>query len=892
MAGWFAKLMQRGRARGRLVIAWRGVAHDAGPTASDARDARYDAIVRMLRDREADDRVAREKRQRFWYKQSLESDSRSGGSTSTTQAPVRLHRFRTSVPCRTTPEARALLDGLRRQFPGSTVSFAQLTNGQQAVMLAGGTGRKPRQIGWIEQCVQTDPKRCRVTDQGLAAETDGGALVLRFRYPPTTVRMFLKDDARDETSPVSFTEIRSALDPRPTDKSSTPGLVWITRPELEMLDAFRSRDYEAFYVRFKLSLLTGIWSSLSCLLSSLPGALWHEGSHYTVVREPDGSQGRINQTTVDDSGRATDIGSDRVYDAFYATDILLLYLDGDILADIADVYFTLLSLSSADAYFVKEEFFTIIRRFWATSQSLASRYGGDLATVLRMSQRAVPMPAQAALLKQDWTNLRQSLVDRYGLGGRKAVDLIGDDVHRPRTGSVGWPFESVPAGELNMGLRLVYRQEPRLPGGQKIEDGEGDVVKATVEPTIVNRLGDLTADDSRTLPDEVENVVLVAEKLPMPAEINLAWVRRHDWILAKVLLDESFRDALNTIGQDPAEEQLELLARDLDLNLKRDRLYKHLRDNILHYQRAIWQQEDPQQRSMRYRKSGKKVPLEWRFELETGAALTIDELCDRLSATHVDGQFAAYSGGREADLDEVIDPSPIGYYGNYCIYRMRPEFGGGDLFSMLHFFKSPYLRITPKIVEPEVEDAETKSDVVREGESASEREQGGGIDLPEAPDGLQVLLEDGRGSAHLITNGHDLADTEWTVRRRDADCIPSEFAGTGIDLHRWNAGEFTLRQTGSLHVRASGMRCETATGRAHDRETERILLARAEGKPPLLVGAGETTVHKPASERVILARANGKLAPGVVAGAGSALVQERFIVVRDDQGLRPIPIAG
>jgi hypothetical protein len=103
---------------------------------------------------------------------------------------------------------------------------------------------------------------------------------------------------------------------------------------------------------------------------------------------------------------------------------------------------------------------------------------------------------------------------------------------------------------------------------------------------------------------------------------------------------------------------------------------------------------------------GTTVPLEWRFELESSAALTIDEFGDRLDAPNVDGQFAAYSeGGRQADLDEVIDAAePIGYYANYAIYRMRPEFGSTELFSMLHFFKSPYLRPNEETGAPQVVD--------------------------------------------------------------------------------------------------------------------------------------------------------------------------------------------
>jgi hypothetical protein len=653
MPDWFEKLMQRGHGRGRHADVERNLT---------ARDARYDAIVQALRDREAEDRAARERRQRFWYKQSLENDPGVRSSASSTLSPARLYRFCTKVPCRATPEARALLDELRKTFPDATVTFPHVTSGQQAVMLSGSAGAEPKQIGWVEQCIESDPKLCNVRYQGLAVQTDGGTmLVLRFRYPPTAVRMSTTHDA--DESEMEFSEIRHALDVRPSHKGSSPRLVWVTRPEVETIDAVRSRDYEAFYVRFKREVLAGLWKSLSRLLAGSPGSQWHLGSCYNVMREPDVTKFKIFQRTLDDSGRAVDIGSDRIYDAALATDILLLYLEGGILADFADIYFTLQDLNSADAYHLKEEFFTLIRRFWASSHSLSSRYGSDLEAVVRMSLRALPMHAQTPLLKQDWINLRQLLVDRYGEAGRKAPELVGQGVYRPRVGRSEWPFALFPAGEVNVGLRFVYRQSA-------------------------------CRESSRRLA-EVQNVVLVAERLPKPAEICLSWVRRHDWILAKVLLDESFRDALDTIRE----------KRRTPLDATRARLYEHLRANILHYQRAIWQEEDPQQRSMRYRKSGKKVPLEWRFELQSGRALSVDVFADRLAATDVDGQFAAYSGGREANLDEVINPAgPIAYYGNYAVYLMRPEFGRADLFSMLHFFKSPYLRPNADTGEPEVAD--------------------------------------------------------------------------------------------------------------------------------------------------------------------------------------------
>lgn len=856
------------------------VTWNASSSNTNAPGARYDTIVQMLRDRTVWDRAAREKRGRFWYRQSLEDDVGPGGNASSPRSRVRLNKFRTKVPCRVSPAARALLDKLAKQYPDATVTFPQLANGQQIVMLTPGAGAPPRQIGLVEHVVQTDPKLCNVRNQGLAVETDGASmLVLRFRYPPTSVRMSSRHGTARSTgqaASVDFTEIRAALDLRPTEEVSTPRLVRLTRPEAEQMTALGSRDYESFYMRFKLAVQTGIWDSLSRVLASSPDSQWHQGSYYTVVREPDPSSGKIYQKTIDDRGRAVHIGLHRVYDAAVATDILLLYLEGDILADSAEMYFAIHDRSSSAGSF-KEEFFTIVRQFWASSPSLVSRYGSDIAAVVRMSQRAVPSPVQAPLLTRDWTNLRQALVDRYGESGWKAAHLVPRKVSGARVGEsqTGWSFACFTAGEVNVGLRLVYRQQWRHVGTERgeiirvaraaaKEPGGGstrnlaevldEAVDAAVDAmkwpldsdgsinTGVRRLAPRTdlglesecrgssrdtstrlsdiiramADDTEAPssteiensvdPDaetyvysrlhnryegltrlvEMENVVLVAEQLPTPAEIDFFWVRRHAAVLATALLDEALRDTLDTIRQDTwATDE------------KWGELYEHLRANILHYQRAIWRQEDPQQRSMRYRKLGTKVPLEWRFELES-TALAIDELADRLTATNVDGQFAAYSAGREADLDQVIDPAgPIGYHANYAIYRMRPEFGSEDLFSMLHFFKSPYLRPNPETGEPEVADPEEIAitgdlaalDVFRRQRTRCIALQGVAIDVQaERPhggfgfpaEGFGLILEGGREIAVVATNSHRTPQAEWTIYRGGEEPMLRMLDGAGV----------------------------------------------------------------------------------------------------------------
>jgi hypothetical protein len=1078
MADWFAKLMQRGHARGRPAIAGAGVSNhpDVG-TSLDSRDARH-AIIRMLRDRDAEDRDAREKRQR-WYRQSLETDSGIESTTPSLSAPARLHRFRTKVPCRVTPEARALLAQLKKRFSGSTVTFQQTDSRRQAVMLTRAPGSEPKQIGWLEHCVQTDPRLCNVRNQGLVVETDGDTmLLLRFRYPATAVRMSARHIAEEATLPpngsrridgrvslpqtgddlelpcstldaathVDFTEIRPALELRPPDKSSSPRLVWITRPEIETMNALRSRDYEAFYVRFKLELQAGIWSSLTALLSTSPASQCHQGSYYTVVREPDPTTRKIYQRTIDDCGRAVDIGSDRIYDAASATDIVLLYLDGDILADIAEIYFTLQSLGSADAYFLKEELFTVVRRFWANSQSLTSRYGSDLAAVERMSQRTLPMPAQAPLLKQDWTNLRQLLVDRYGEAGLRAADLVGHDVHRPRIGPAEWPFTSFPAGEVNVGLRLIFRQEWRHLGAQRgecirtvppaaeraqresieatpgartrsgagdlrkiettVEQGDtarsldevvNDALRATVDAMkwpldfegsinlgvrglaaatdmgletecressadISTRLSDImhrmasrirdetavavtvkpeegsgsslstdvespTDEDAATFvysrlqnryevltrPGEIQNVVLVAEKLPAPAEIDLSWVRRHDWILRKVLLDETFRDALDTIGQEAQAPN----ASEIETGAKRDRLYDHLRANVLHYQRAIWRQEDPHQRSMRYRKSGKKVPLEWRFELESGGALTIDELGERLAGTNVDGQFAAYSSGRTADLDQVIDPAGlIGYYGNYAIYHMRPAFGSEDLFSMLHFFKSPYLRPNPESGEPEVEDPmqiQISEDPGLFATSDQLIEQHRNEIVSYVPE-LRLELARARKSVSDGTDPSALESLEQqpgTLRRHFARYLFRRERTRRITLDTDGVVIDAIRRERSTPEQPRDSDDEMGLGKAPDgyqlilesgcgielvrpngyraTDTEWAILRSGGERAPNLRAGG---TQNPEGGPVILAQAARDQLPDLRAGRTVALEAEPMILPRDDEHLRVSSAAG
>jgi hypothetical protein len=217
---------------------------------------------------------------------------------------------------------------------------------------------------------------------------------------------------------------------------------------------------------------------------------------------------------------------------------------------------------------------------------------------------------------------------------------------------------------------------------------------------------------------QVESVIFAAERLPLPTEIDEAWVRQYDWIIAKVLKDESYRATLNELIQDREESNpVEGLTEDPfadaakaarenfaqfnqtagqgnpqgqglsipdiyaapqqiyqqhlreqaarqranDLRkIRRERLFLHIVDNILHYCQAIWTHEEPDQRLLRYKKEGRRVPVEWSAPAQP----------------HVAGapppQYRPT--GATAPLWEMIDPTgPMAYVGNYAVFALRAQ---------------------------------------------------------------------------------------------------------------------------------------------------------------------------------------------------------------------------
>jgi len=99
----------------------------------------------------------------------------------------------------------------------------------------------------------------------------------------------------------------------------------------------------------------------------------------------------------------------------------------------------------------------------------------------------------------------------------------------------------------------------------------------------------------------VQPVVLVAQEFPQPGDIDQAWLVRHDWILKRVILDDSFLPVLNNLAQTAGDE---IALEEMRTNVSQQRcLVNELRQEL-----AIASQQATIQRSLMdqavYQKSG------------------------------------------------------------------------------------------------------------------------------------------------------------------------------------------------------------------------------------------------------------------------------------------------
>jgi hypothetical protein len=342
---------------------------------------------------------------------------------------------------------------------------------------------------------------------------------------------------------------------------------------------------------------------------------------------------------------------------------------------------------------------------------------------------------------------------------------------------------------------------------------------------------------------EAQSVIFVAEYVPLPTEVNEEWVRKHDWIIARALKDESYRETLNDLIQDiddaemddsrfeamldkatakfatfepnttadysgglsvpdiyaepqrVYQEQLrQKAARDRATRIRqvrRQRLMRHIRDNILYYCRAIWAEEDADQRILRYRKENRRVPIEWWL--------------NRLTAL-LQGVSSWVPTGKDAPLWELVDPTgPLGYIGNYAVFGLRPlpeaatEDGESrelepvrpprldlklDLNAILSMMRAPY-------VDPETD---TLRDPALSAfiDDASEQSK---LEEEQLDDLLSYLPRLAKDLLETDDSGNIIRDTNGNVRvRKKANGDDSELENP-ISKEDW--GEYLYRKNGT-----------------------------------------------------------------------------------------------
>jgi hypothetical protein len=699
----------------------------------------------------------------------------------------------------------------------------------------------------------------------------------------------------EDTAWFDFTEVKYLFDPAevlPTPSLPESGLsVYELDTAIYLEDAgVGSSDYEEFQRRLRGALTRAVVDALC----NRP--IVSVGSNFSRFA-PDYDEETETLTFVPDNDPATyptgPILQPITYDIRHIVDMLVFAPSFELVADIADIYFSIEFADAATTYYAKGAFFNYIY------QQFVNRNGnlGDVQNMVRTYTRlstgdlsfAIGEVTVGEIVQGYWNELYASLVEIYG-EGQENIDKILADYEYQAPPASDYTFNPFLHKEVNLGLRLVYRQIWRPLGNQRGEivrtiplgpkqshkvstkilrrtkvtrtsehlksterseettdttkDSREVVREATssynwnisqeieggynagvwgIKAKTAASVGGESARSSRNASTrlsesmrkmaskistetrvnvstetetefetstaseilnpndeipitylysklqrqyevftglaELQNVIMIAERVPPPEKINLEWVKKHDWILAKVLLDDSFRDALNSVSQEikspdtadfvahmkktmdstvghlgtlsgtatnlalqnvdvaseaqtgyrrSIKERIEWQRQNYELKAKQNRLFEHIRANILHYHRAIWLQEDPQQRMMRYRKLGIALPVNWEFHPNEGQPISIDSLVNIIGsegAIDLDGTYEPAPDSITIPIVDLINPAgPISFYANYAVYYMRPEYMQGNIFSMLNFYKAPYLFYEEESSQPQMID--------------------------------------------------------------------------------------------------------------------------------------------------------------------------------------------
>jgi hypothetical protein len=188
-------------------------------------------------------------------------------------------------------------------------------------------------------------------------------------------------------------------------------------------------------------------------------------------------------------------------------------------------------------------------------------------------------------------------------------------------------------------------------------------------------------------------------------------------------------------------------------------------------------------------------------------------------------------------------------------------------------------------------------------------DEGGGIELGEATDGCQLILEGNREIELLSASGQWDAGAEWAILRNDEERMLNSLTGvvgTGAHTRDHTTETFALllddgKRMPELNAGRAGPQTEPAIlagngqlqftaiadGGAEVREP--VIVRRSNGARAPDLSAGRA--HDAVAGRLVLAGRDGGVRLTTVAGGGAAPAHERVIVTGDDGLLRPILVA-
>jgi hypothetical protein len=342
---------------------------------------------------------------------------------------------------------------------------------------------------------------------------------------------------------------------------------------------------------------------------------------------------------------------------------------------------------------------------------------------------------------------------------------------------------------------------------------------------------------------EIGNVVFIAEEMPDPDSRELGrWVEKYDWIISKVLLDESFREGLSLVcmeNQGPQElnstitdridstmesvvanmgklassntgglNQIDIIREAQrayretwkdetekthiknEIEKKKERFLRHVRRNILHYCRAVWSNEDADQRMHRYNKRNIMIPTRWHYVVNMisfagsntiGTPSEFTSILDEMHSLHEAATDFVMVRPQITltlcpDMDsvrpitDVINPAgPIGYTSNYAIYYLRSDIefneNGKSNMPMLTELREPYSDEEGNLIDPSAKVIEIGKE--HNINFLTEEEK---IKFVEAVPELQELYENCGNKDDFLNSLHERNDVDVKALYREYFC--------------------------------------------------------------------------------------------------------------------------